>query len=185
MTSIENNLFNGRVNILTHGHPDYNIFTNTAINDSTDGYDIVSRTMEHTPTSSLFFSKKNIDALQQGICNRVYNDSRGKYNIGKQSETELKIIMRSIYFNSLKNNMINFQDNIAPLELNYHNGNYVLSQVRCLNKQVLDWAVPQIITNIQQFERYKEDVSMLPNPMDRPSLTSMAGTKTLELQSFF
>ena len=58
-------------------------------------------------------------------------------------------------------------------------------QVKNLNKDVLEWAVPRILTNIQQFDKYKQDVSMLPDPIDRPTLTSIAGTKTLELQSFF
>ncbi len=188
MNNIENNLFNGRVNLLTKGYPDYNTCKNSTVNDSTDAHDMISRNMEHTPVSSLFFSKQNINALQQGICNKVYNDSRGKYNIGKQSETELKIIMRSTYFNSLKNNFfIQFQNENYNGSANYtgYDSDPTVSQVRILNKAVLDWAVPQIITNIQQFEKYKQDVSMLPNPMDRPSLTSMAGTKSLEFQSFF
>jgi len=188
MANIENNLFNGRVNLLTKGYPEYNMCPTSG---SSDGYDLVSRTLEHTPVSSLFFSKKNIDALQLGICNKVYNESGGKYNIGRQSETELKIIMRSIYFSSLQNSFMNFKQNI---EGNYNNmlnkindnsSNNVIGQVRNLNKAVLDWAVPEILTNIRQFDKYKEDVSILPIPIDRPSLTSISGTKTLELQSFF
>lgn len=188
MTNIENNLFNGRVNLLTKEYPQYNMCPNSG---SSDGYDIVSRTLEHTPVSSLFFSKKNIDALQIGICNRVFNESRGKYNIGRQSESELKIIMRSIYFSSLQNSFTNFQQNIQGNynnmlnQINNNSSNNVIEQVRYLNKAVLDWAVPEILTNIRQFDKYKEDVSVLPEPIDRPTLTSMSGTKTLELQSFF
>ena len=172
---------NGRVNILSKTKSNFD-YTNCST-DSSDGYDIVSRDFEHTPVSSVFFSKMNIDALQKGISNRVFNDSNGKYNIGRQSETELKIIMRSFYFNSLSGSVPNFLQDIVygnPSEKDY-----VISQVRSLNSSVLDWSVPRILTNIQQFEKYKSDVSGLPMPLDRPSFLSTAGTKSLELQSFF
>lgn len=167
---MEDNLFNGRVNILSNARPTFDYISSD--NTETDGYDIVSRTLEHTPVSALFFSKLNIEALHKGMCNLVYNKSRGKYNIDRQSDIELKIIMRSIYFNSL--NKGNIQ--------RYHAS--VVEQVKQLNTEVLDWAVADILTNISQFEKYKNDVSLLPMPIERPSLLTTAGSKTLELQSF-
>ena len=188
---MENNLYNGRVNILSGNsrrYPEYEKCDNVP---SSSGLDIVSKTIGHTPVSSLFFSKMNIDALQKGICNKVFNLSDGKYNIGNQSESELKIIMRSFYFESLTKGFPNVMREIKKLNdqaLNIpvnHSYESVLEQVRNLNKSVLDWAVPQILTNIQQFDKYKEDVSKLPQPMDRPKFSSMSGTKSLELQTFF
>ena len=176
-----NNILNGRVNIISDSQSSFNYANcNTR---SSDAHDIVSRDFEHTAVSSVFFSKVNIDALQKGIMNTVYNKSNGKYNVGRQSDIELKIIMRSFYFNSLNNNIPNFLEDIV-----YGNPNdkdYVLQQVRSLNKSVINWAVPQILANVQQFEKYKSDVSSLPMPMERPSFLSKAGTKSLELQSFF
>ena len=165
---------NGRVNILAKQYPEFQVCQSDV---SSDGYDIVATDITHTPVSALFFSKTNIDALQQGICNRVFNDSQGRFNIGRQSEIELKIIMRSMYFDSLKNG--------ANTIINDPRQNSVLEKVRRLNKSVLDWSVPRIISNIQQFEKYKADVSTMPNPMDRPSYLTSSGTKSLELQSFF
>lgn len=179
--------YNGRVNILSKGHSQFDYAFNRGC--SSDGYDIVSKDIGHTPVSALFFSKTNIDALQQGICNRVYNETNGKFNIGRQSEAELKIIMRSFYFDSLKNSQPNVMKQIQKDNLLYKplepNKDIVLQQVRELNKKVLDWSVQEIITNITQFEKYKSDVSKLPNPIDRPSFVSSAGSKTLEFQSFF
>jgi len=176
-------MLNGRVNILSKSQNSFNYIKSD--DNTIDSTDLISRNYELTPVSSLFFSKLNIEALQMGLCNMVYNDSKGKYNIGKQSESELKIIMRSIYLSSLnrgfysvmeymngnKNNSINECDN-------------TIREVKMLNKKVLDWSVPQIITNIEQFDKYKKDVSKLPIPMERPSLLSSTGTKTLELQPF-
>jgi len=179
--------YNGRVNLISKGHTQFDYSYDKGC--STNGYDIVAKDIGHTPVSALFFSQQNIEALQQGICNRVYNESRGNFNIGRQSEIELKIIMRSIYFDSLKNGNPNIMKEIqkssplySPLQTN---NDIVVAQVRELNKKVLDWSVPQILTNIQQFEKYKSDVSKLPNPIDRPSFVSSAGSKTLEMQSFF
>jgi hypothetical protein len=148
---------------------------------SSDGYDIVSGNISDTPISALFFSKKNIDALQSGICNRVFNQTEGKYNISKQSETELKIIMRSFYLDSLRGGVPLFQDGVQPLD----NSVSIVSRVRNLNEKVLDWSVPRIINNIRQYERYKSDVSKLPKTMERPSFVSSAGSKSLEFKPFF
>lgn len=165
---MQNNLNNGRVDLYSTG-TDYSCYTPPI--DSIGGSDLISANIQHTPTSVLFFSKKNIDALQFGICNMVFNQSAGKYNIGPQSEKDLKIIMRSIYLTSLGGTSKYDED--------------MISKVRSLNKAVLDWSVPHIMSNIRQFERYKSDVSKLPTPMDMPSLVSSAGSKVLEFQSFF
>lgn len=175
-----NNIFNGRVNVLEKDYSQYVI--DSSGSQSTDGYDIVSKNMAHTPISKLFFSKTNIDALQKGISNRVFNQTNGRYNIGNQSETELKIIMRSIYFDSLRGGIPMLDDIQTMIDPSCDT---VLERVKNLNKKVLDWAVPHIVTNIQQFEKYKRDISFMPNPMDRPSFVSSAGSKSLEFQSFF
>lgn len=168
---------NGRVNLYGTGtRKSDNDCLKTLHIDSLGGSDMLSANIQHTPVSSLFFSKKNVDALQLGICNMVFNKSDGKYNIGPQSETDLKVIMRSIYLTSLRG---------ASTISGEYEDNSIVDKVRNLNKEVLDWSVPQIISNIKQFERYKSDVSKLPNPMDRPSLMSSAGSRVLEFQSFF
>lgn len=176
---MENNIFNGRVDILSQNSSIKYVNND---NYTSDGHDIMSRSMEHTPVSSLFFSRLNIDALQKGICNLVFNKSEGKYNISNQSEVELKIIMRSIYFDSLKNQSQNLY---VALFVNKNSENYVVEEVKKLNKSVLDWVVPKIITNLEQYNRYRQDISSLPTPIDRPTFTSTSGTKQLELQSFF
>ena len=173
---MQNNINNGRVNLYGVGDrvdkSDFSCY-NTASVDSMGGSDLLSANIQHTPVSYLFFSKKNVDILQLGICNMVFNQSDGKYNIGVQSETDLKIIMRSTYLTSLRGTSMPNDDGS------------LLGKVRTLNKEVLQWSVPRIISNIRQFEKYKSDVSKLPNPMDRPSLVSSAGSKVLEFQSFF
>lgn len=179
---MENNLFNGRVNLLrTKGDCEFQYVDSPE--PSSDGYDIVSRNLEHTPISSLFFSKMNIDYIQQGISNRVFNESNGSFNIGRQSDIELKIVMRSIYLTSLNSVSRTIMDVVLPPDTT--NRNYVVERVKELNTEVLDWVVPRILTNMQQFESYKNDVQSLPTPMERPSYLSNTGTRSSEFHSFF
>lgn len=119
------------------------------------------------PVSELFFSDLNIDALQQGIRNGVYHKSCQKHVIGRQSDEELKVIMRSIYLQHAKN---------RPFE--------VLEQVRELNAHVLTYAVERVLNEVTMYKRYREDVASLPDPMDRAANTSSKGSRVLEIREF-
>ena len=112
--------------------------------------------------SDIFFSDVNVDAVQTAIRYRVYVDSGRKYTIGRQSDTELQIIMRSIYFQFSKNQPIN-----------------LTGQVKELNKKVLDYTVPRIIQEINQYNQYKHDVTTMPVPLQRSENVSNAGSKFL------
>ena len=57
--------------------------------------------LEKTPVSMVFFSRKNIDYLQYMMKKLVYKESG--HIIGRQSDEELLIIMRSIYLQFSKN----------------------------------------------------------------------------------
>ena len=156
------NFLNGRVNAVTPVN-NYNIKTNVE-NSSENSTNIISRNMNCTDVSSIFFSDKNIELLQYGIRNKILNSTNGKYNIGKQSDIDLKIIMRSIYFQHGKN---------APNNIN--------AQVLDLNTRVIEWCVPEILSNIKQSEHYIMDNITLPIPLDRSTLPSQKGLRTLEI----
>ena len=118
--------------------------------------------------NDVFFSDDNINALQIGMRNMVANATDGKEIIGKQSEIELKIIMKAIYLEYGKN----LNDNI-------------LEQVKDLNKKVLDFAVPRILVEIKQHKTYIRDASNIHVPMDRSVNVSNKGSKTLYRESLF
>lgn len=117
--------------------------------------------------SDLFFSRENIEALQQGIRYLVFEKSCKKHIIDRQSEDDLLVIMRSIYLQNAVN-------------LPY----MILEQVRVLNQKVLEFVVPRVLEEIKMYIDYKKRVSTLPVPMARSENTSVAGTKTLELRDF-
>ena len=61
-----------------------------------------------TNLNKVFFSKQNIIYLHKMIIKRV--SEKSGYKIGKQSDTELQVIMRSIYLQYGKNQICNIKD---------------------------------------------------------------------------
>lgn len=118
--------------------------------------------------NDVFFSDDNIEALQIGMRNMVSNVTEGREVIGRQSDIELKIIMKAIYLEYGKN----LNDNI-------------LDQVKDLNKKVLDYAVPRILVQIKQYKTYVRDASSVHVPMDRSVNVSNKGSKTLYRDTLF
>jgi len=155
-------LINGRVNAYDNN---LNYDLKKAINKATEHQtNIISRNLNCTQVSKIFFSQENINLLQMGIRNKILNNTNGKYNIGKQNEEELKIIMRSIYYQYGKNQTNNINE-----------------QVLDLNTRVIEWCVPEIISNIKQSEKYIQDISTMPMPLERSILPSKKGLKTLDV----
>ena len=88
---------NGRINIMGPNTGDlFQLYDKVPINDEfTDHKDALVGNWENTVLSKAFFSKENIMIIQNGIKAGVYEESKGRYVIGNQSEDVLKIIMRS------------------------------------------------------------------------------------------
>jgi hypothetical protein len=110
--------------------------------------------------STLFFSTDNIKNIQDQIRHKVFLISNNKYIIDEQNYNEINIIMRSIY--------LQFSPNI---DTNH------TEQISYLNKLVIDWCVPKIITEIEQYNGYIHDVETLPTPIPRPINMSNTGMK--------
>lgn len=116
--------------------------------------------------SMVFFGRKNINALQEAIRYQVFKGSCGKHIIDKQSETDLIVIMRSMY-----------------LEYGQYRPFGIKEQVQALNQRVLEYCVPRILQEINIYLHYRNDIQNLPVPLDRGEFISAKGTKVLE-QSF-
>jgi hypothetical protein len=122
----------------------------------------------HPPTllSTLFFSAENIEIIQNAIRAKVYEMSKKKYKIDKQSYDQIKIIMRSIYLQYSKN----FTHSIRE-------------QIETLNQYVLDYSVPRVYNELISYMKYRDDISTLPVPQDNPIHISI--DRTVELKHFF
>jgi hypothetical protein len=75
------------------------------------------------------------------------------------------MIMRAMYLQYAKNN---------PFD--------VEGQIRELNDMVVKWAVPRIISEIDHYYYYLNDISHMPIPLAQPVSMSSAGTKSLPFQ---
>ncbi|NBX51984.1 hypothetical protein EBT25_19115 [bacterium] len=123
---------------------------------------------EKNELNEIFFSQRNIDLLQDAIRYAVYQKSCGKYVIDRQSENELKVIMRATY-----------------LEYGNYTSYNVLDQVKALNARVIDYCVGRILPEIGMYDYYKKDISRLPDPMSRGQFVSSKGEKVNEIKGFF
>jgi hypothetical protein len=130
--------------------------------------DMLRGNWESNALTKAFFSPANIKAIQNSIRLDVFNQSKPKgYVIDEQSVDELKIIMRAIYYQYSRN---------MP--------NHIAEQVKDLNKKVVDWSVPHILSAVDHYYFYLNDISHMPVPMQSPQSMSSAGTKTLPLNPY-
>lgn len=125
--------------------------------------DMLRGNWEKTELSSAFFNRRNLESIQKQIREGVYRASGTKqYKIDDQDVDEIKTIMRAMFLTYAKNN---------PFQ--------IAEQVNELNKMVIEWAIPRIISEIDQYAFYLKDISHLPIPMEKPLNVSSAGTKSL------
>jgi Family of unknown function (DUF5761) len=159
---------NGRVDVFS-ANPVFDLpdYQRKSVNNSDYHREAIIGSITANPVNEIFFSENNINILQDAIRYQIYVQTKGKYTIGRQSDQELKAVMRSIYFQYSVNQDTN-----------------CVGQVKVLNTYVLDWCVQDILSNLLQYQQYKVDISTLPIPLERSPLMSTSGTKNLELTSF-
>lgn len=162
------NVINGRINV--SGNQDGLAYKNNNEKQNLCNYatEAISHTTNRTPLSDIFFSQQNMDIVQLGMRNMILNKTNGAYNIGKQNETELKIIMRAMFIQHAK-----YRTDI-PINV----------QIQEINRQVLNFAVPRIISSLNMKRKYLQDIQQLPMPLEHAKSMSTKGTKELELKEF-
>lgn len=111
-----------------------------------------------TKTSDIFFSSRNIDILQAEIVKKILELTQRRIN--RQSDEELIMVMRSIYLQYAVN-----------LDNNY------LEEVRILNAKVLDYCIPNIVSNLSQYIHYLNEVGKVPIPLQHAEYMSTSGMR--------
>ena len=156
---------NGRVtNIDSDPRPSYPLFHQSQNKDQKFFKKNALNGIQETSKLSLaYFSRKNIENLQNLIRYTVYQKSDGKYVVDNQSEIDLKIVMRSIYLQHSPN-------------LDTH----IMQQIQFLNNLVVQWCYPKIINEASQYIGYVKSVEKLPVPLEHPKNLSSAGSRTLK-----
>lgn len=129
-------------------------------------HDMLRGNLEQSPVSLAFFSPENVRRIQEAIRRGVYEKSGSrKYVIDEQDVDEIKIIMRSMFLTYARNNQFD-----------------IAGQVAELNRYVIEWSVPRIMSEIDHYIYYLNDITHLPVPLSQPQSMSSAGTRSLPFQ---
>ena len=166
---------NGRVFFdINSNAPQYDLYKGSSRPSNDVSNNTLNYSLEETPLSRLYFSQENAESVQTEIKKTVYElcqqdtdpilTAHKPIIIGRQSDLQLQIIMRSIYLQYAKN-------------VDYN----IAEQIRELNSLVVRECVPGIITNVKQYFGYTADVQRLPLPIDLPKNPSSRGEKTYNL----
>jgi hypothetical protein len=146
--------YNGRVDTTNYsGGVPFELHQNMGVNQNSGFTDSIKNIHNDNDLSRQFFSRINIDYVQEQIIKGVLRLSGDNYKIGKQSEEALEIVMRAMYLQHGKN---------LPCKIH--------EQVAELNKHVLEFCLPNIMTNIKQYVGYLDDLkkpmAVMENPID-------------------
>lgn len=130
--------------------------------------DMLRGNWEDSELSRTFYSAENLRRIQNAIRRSVYEKSQPKgYVIDDQSADELKIIMRATFLQYSKNQAYD-----------------IPGQIEELNKHVIDWSVPHVLSAVDHYIFYLNDISSMPVPLARSVNMSSAGTRSKRLGEF-
>jgi hypothetical protein len=113
--------------------------------------------------SRVYFSKENIDLLQDMVRYQVYEQSNRQHVVERQSDTELEVIMRHFYLTYGRNQPDRITEQVAEL-----------------NTYVVNECVPMILSSVEQYLAYRLRISQQPVPLARSINLSSKGEKQLQ-----
>ena len=154
-----------------------NSYASSAYRRTTDGpsifgtttrQDMIGHMHKATPLNEVFFSDANINTIQDSIREQVHLMSGGKYTIDRQSDEQVKIVMRSYYLMDGQNN---------PLQ--------VAEELASLNSRVVGYCASKIYSEVDFHTFYLKDLQEFAAPIANPTNVGVYGTRTGELKSFF
>ena len=162
------NYSNGRVDLKSPNTSVlFNMYDKIPANQPTTFRNPTLGLWNETQLSNCFFSKENIQIIQNGIRVGVYTKSNNQYIIGSQDYDSLKIIMRSIFLQYAANKK-----------------NNITSQIEELNRMVLNYCIESVYGEAQGYIKYLYDASTLVVPISHPVMANNSD-KELVLKPWF
>ena len=132
-----------------------------------DCYDVIRNLSYYEPVARAFFSKQNVKLMQCKIKQSVYNETKGKVILEEDlDESDLLIAMRALYLQEGRF----LPDKVDKID----------HQVKRLDLKVINYIVPDIITNIKQQYYYIKEINSPIKTIDRPINDSVKGRKLLQ-----
>ena len=163
-----NKVSNGRIDIQS---PDtralLNMYDKIPAHQCTTYRNPLEGQWDDSTLSNAYFSKENIQIIQNGIRAGVYRQSNNQYVIGPQDCDNLKIVMRSIF--------LQYSANLP--------GN-ISKQIEALNQMVLNFCIQQVYSEAKGYMKYLSDASNMYVPIAHPILAKDVD-KELVLKPWF
>ena len=164
---------NGRVDIINKTQaPDisnlFAMYDKIPANQCTTLREPTQGQWDETSLSKAYFSKENIQIIQNGIRSGVYEKSNSQYVIGPQDCDSLKIVMRSVFLQHAANQPKN-----------------VSGQIERLNQIVLDYCIHNVYSEAKGYMKYLYDVSTLAVPMATPILECQKDKNNYKMPNWF
>lgn len=152
---IDMGAYNGRVDLVSAPGPEVRnkMYQKAWIDNRSSKYDCpVEGIWENHLITRTFFSKENVQILQNGIRAGVYKRSgERKLVVPPQNTDTLKIIMHSIFLQYAQYDLENIR-----------------GEIETLNQLVLDYAIPDVLSAAISYQKYLQDQSTLVVPLAHP-----------------
>jgi len=159
---------NGRVDIKSPNTQNlFNLYDKIPAHQCTTFRNPLEGIWENSVLSELYFSRENLEIIQNAIRRGIYDKTNGKYIIDNQDCDALKTIMRGVYL-----------EHSANLPYN------ITQQIEELDKMVINYCIQQIYSELRGYVQYLHDASTLVVPI-APPIFSKISDKQLELKPWF
>jgi hypothetical protein len=154
-------------NEVKHDKP-FSLYSGEPLPSHDTRQELIGHMHTETPLNTTFFSDSNIELLQQKIQEQVFNMSGNKHRIDRQSDDDLKLIMRSYYLMFGRNNPDDIAGDLADL-----------------NARVIGYSSAKIFSELDFYFFYLKDIENFATPIANPTNVKVYGSRTGELKSFF
>ena len=159
---------NGKINIMGPNiSAKFSMMDKIPLNTNTNYQNVLTGNFERSKLSDAYFSKQNIQIIQNGIRRGVFDKSQSRILVDNQPEDQIVTVMRAMYLQHSKNLEVNIAQQIAEL-----------------NNFVLNYCIMNVFNEAVAYLKYKEDASTMHRPMQHP-IYSNKTNKTLEQKAWF
>lgn len=164
---------NGRIDVVkrTQGPDISNLFSmydKIPANQCTTYREPLIGQWDETPLSKTYFSKENIQIIQNGIRAGVYRKSNEQYVVDPVNCDALKVIMRSVFLQHAANQPTN-----------------ISKQIYQLNQMVIDYCVFNVYSEAQGYLKYLQDINTLAVPLATPVVERQKDKNNYRMPSWF
>ena len=128
-----------------------------------NGAALLNNVEETNELNQLYFSMENQQFLLNKLKYEVFKKT--KIVIPEQNPTDLFLVMRGMYLENYRY-LLNNQS--------------LTQQINFFNQYVLDWCIPNIISNLEQHLAYLKDIDSPLSPIDHGLNTNLYGDRQLQ-----